>query len=364
MLFHVPDSAYAAELRFISDLQDALLSGLATTAEKPDDILNWISSLPNWRQLPPAWMSDNFARSDSYWGTRLITLFGAKQTERQEWLALTQGHRRFVELYAQTPNHRLDGQEWKSDNLELLKQVLVRFYDRDIPIPQPTADDAYAHTWLKFPDIRADFARKVSLCPYTGESLKISGLQLDHFLPKSRFPALSCEPENLVPCVGAGNRTGQKGETPPIDLAAANQAENWFHPRFRPALQKGKADRIRLEVRFPSTAIPSVHLVPTGDGTSEQIQNLEKLFHLSRDWTFGLSSRIEDWNGDIIGKWREQHRPPTREAVIEVISEIVRDKVRRRDREPDAFLDAAVLEGIASDPAQVADLVRRTQEPH
>jgi hypothetical protein len=361
MLFHVPDSAYAAELRFVSDLQDSLLSGLATADPKPADLAAWVAGLSKWSELPIDWIHDNFGRSNSIWGTRLSQLLDAQPAERQSWLVLAQSHRRFSELYRVTPTHRVDGSEWRLGNLKLLGEVLIHFYDRDIPIPAGTSVGSTAHTWLRFPDIRTDFAKKVSVCPYTGESLNISGLQLDHFLPKSRFPALSCDPENLVPCVGAGNRVGQKGEIPPITLDAANQAVNWLHPRIRPGLQKSLPDRICLKLKFPRIGQPTISLAPTGTGTQSQVDSLESLFHLSRDWTFGLPSRLEGWNEEITTKWAERARPATAAGILEVISEISAQKQRRRFIEPDAFLDAAVLEAITADPDQIADLVRRVK---
>lgn len=362
MLFHVPDSAYATELRFVSDLQDSLLAGLEAVSAKPTDLAAWVSGLPKWDSLPAAWIKANFSRANSYWGARISNLLDAPKVERQTWRTLAQGHRRFPELYIATAQtHRLDGREWNQGNLDLLREVLIGFYDTDIPIPTPTPSDPTAHRWLKFTDVRMDFSKKISVCPYTGESLKISGIQLDHFLPKSLFPILSCDPDNLVPCVGAGNRVGQKGETPPITLGATHQGADWFHPRVRPGLQNGRPDRVCLEINFPPTGQASLCLVAIGDGTRAQIENLEKLFHLSHDWTFGLPSRLEEWNKEIIEQWRDQQLPPTTGAIITVIKGAIKPKQRRRFIEPDAFIDAAVLEGISSDPAQVADLVRRAK---
>lgn len=48
-------------------------------------------------------------------------------------------------------------------------------------------------------------------------------------------------------------------------------------------------------------------------------------------------------------------------AIGTVIQAIKASKQRRRFIEPDAFLDAAVLEGALHDPAQVTDLVRRAR---
>jgi len=363
MLFHVPDSAYAAELRFVSDLQDSLLSGLATADPRPADLAAWVAGLSKWSELPVDWIHDNFGRSNSTWGTRLSQLLDAQPAERQSWLALTQSHRRFSELYHATPTHRVDCPEWKLDNLKLLGEVLIHFYDKNIPIPAATPIDPSAHTWLRFPDVRADFAQKLKICPYTGESLKINGLQLDHFLPKSRFPVLSCDPENLVPCVNAANRVGQKGDVPPISLNAAHQAIDWLHPRIRPGLQKAQPDRIYLKVNFPKIGQPSVCLAPSGAGTQGQVDSLETLFHLSRDWTIGLQTRLELWNNEILAQWQDQQCPPSAEAILSVIDLAIRSKQRLRFDLPDAFLDAALLEAIKADQAQIAELVRMAKSP-
>jgi uncharacterized protein (TIGR02646 family) len=71
------------------------------------------------------------------------------------------------------------------------------------------------------------------VCPFCDGDM--NGPQVDHWMPKSKYPALSCHPKNLVPVCHRCNSRECKGEKVPLDTASSHPFDDWFHPYERAA---------------------------------------------------------------------------------------------------------------------------------
>lgn len=65
----------------------------------------------------------------------------------------------------------------------------------------------------------------IDVCPFCGNAMGTSGFQLDHFMPKSRYPVFAVSPINLVPCCSACNRAK-------YEYVPENESSQIIHPYY------------------------------------------------------------------------------------------------------------------------------------
>lgn len=129
--------------------------------------------------------------------------------------------------------------------------------------------------------------------------------EVDHFLPKSKYPFLSLHPFNLLPICSTCNGRSRKGQQIPLDIATDKQVLNWFHPYLRAA--EGTYT-VGFEQRDNK-------LTPVLCGKDAQTQirliNLDKLIGLQERWRQELIHRVRSTLKRI-----EQHRRRLRQHKL------------------------------------------------
>ena len=113
---------------------------------------------------------------------------------------------------------------------------------------------------------------------------------VDHFLPKSKYPVLAVHPLNLVPLCKTCNQDykGERDSISDIDVAVSDvtSLEHIFHPYLRPA-----CDEVDVTVSWcAAEAKPKLAVTPRDDSVVgwARVHSLE--------YTLALESR---WNGDL-----------------------------------------------------------------
>ncbi len=176
------------------------------------------------------------------------------------------------------------------------------------------------------------------VCPYC--DCDISAPVLDHYLPKSRFPLLSCSPWNLVPVCEACNKKGTgKGDKLPITEGTPNSMATWLHPFFRPASPNVT---IRLS-GSPRDSIPRLHS-PDPD---EQV-GLDNHFDLVQTQTGMLTDR---WTKRVASYYEKLVRDVRRErSTNHNLDDIVRVQLAAhledRGKVALAIIRAAVCQAV------------------
>lgn len=95
---------------------------------------------------------------------------------------------------------------------------------------------------------------------------------IDHFLPRSSYPALSVHPVNLLPICSICNEKIKKNKDPLSDVHPRTLSET-FHSYIRPA-----RDVVRLQIGSPWT------LVDSGVCTKNQLLLFQDIFDLPGRW--------------------------------------------------------------------------------
>lgn len=106
----------------------------------------------------------------------------------------------------------------------------------------------------------------------------MNGPEVDHWLPKSKYSALSCHPKNLMPVCHRCNSRECKGEKSPITLANLHPFDDWFHPYERTA-------HAHFSVKVTGA---QVSLVNTDPDQQTRLNNLDSLLNLTGQMVSGI----------------------------------------------------------------------------
>lgn len=118
----------------------------------------------------------------------------------------------------------------EADLVSSLRILFEAFYE--IALRDGLPRDVWGNTGKSFD--RARFVEMFKeenygrVCPLCDGDM--NGPEVDHWLPKSKYPALSCHPKNLVPVCNRCNSRACKGEQFPLDIGDPRPFDNWFHP--------------------------------------------------------------------------------------------------------------------------------------
>lgn len=120
------------------------------------------------------------------------------------------------------------------------------------------------------------------------DDLSVTG-EVDHYLPKAKYPALIFQPENLTVICSECNGTVMKGTLNPLRNTDLTEI---FLPYFREAEKEteifiaGDGGERRMEMK-PKSSITSMSKV------QKRIENLDKLFHLHERWSKRMNNYIK-----------------------------------------------------------------------
>ena len=115
-------------------------------------------------------------------------------------------------------------------------------------------------------------------CAVCDASLSAGGRTIEHFFPKSRYPALSIHPENLLPLCKTCNNDVKKEKDP----LANNLITAIFLPYHRYIRSEGRLD---FQDDGQGGYVVSLEPANTNPTTKDRIRNFDSLFELSRRWS-------------------------------------------------------------------------------
>ena len=167
---------------------------------------------------------------------------------------------------------------------------------------------------------------------------------------------LSCHPDNLIPCSTDANSGGHKGTHPPLDVANADQAGAWFHPRRRSA-----QNTYRLDFPPGPAPQPRVQFVALEPHNQPRLDNMERLFGLSAFWGGFLDDEVQGVASDVNGLLAFDNQPPTESNVQLRVLQIANQARNKIGRDPLAIVKSSFYEHIAQTPNLLTQIVRICQ---
>jgi hypothetical protein len=171
------------------------------------------------------------------------------------------------------------------------------------------------------------------VCPFCDGDM--NGPQVDHWLPKSKYPALSCHPKNLVPICYRCNAL-EKGGKIPLDIANPRPFDNWFHPYERAA-----------HGNF-TIVVDGAHVSLTNSDLVQQnrLNNFDQLIKLTQRWWEEYRSQKNNYLSQLRGRIRKGRSKPTAEDVLETVQSWLEDIAAERTLMPHSIMRRVVLERV------------------
>jgi hypothetical protein len=354
MLHPVPDSTQRRRLLRVVALQRRLIRRLCALEQGAQVDLPWLEVA--WRELPADWVRRFWENDKGRRANWIRTLAGASATEKARLMAICHEQLRFRLLWEQGGALTLEKVEWSkkaSTVLDAANGLLKSFY-----APLFYDDEGYrlrggALAKSAFVAGIEPAARKV--CPYCDNFLQTT--ELDHFLPKDDFPFLSCHPDNLIPSCHDSNRGGHKGTIAPLDWDAADQAADWFHPRWRSA-----DGRVQVEIAVTTTSLLSARLIALDVADSARVARLDGMFRLSEFWSSQIEDELQLIGSQVGDALQYDGVDPDEQAVAAKLKTLAEQKRREIGRRGLAICHSALYRFAADTPSVVADILRQCRD--
>lgn len=347
MLYQIPETTERAHLMTVVELQRLLMEALCGLAQ--GSIVNeaWLQGV--WPAVPAAWIRRFWQNDTGNRANWLTTIAAATLADKQTIRDMIAEQLRFPELYHNPPTIRLTKHDWKPQVFAAVNKLLKSFYDplfyKNEGFHNPAGGTFHKDLFI------AGFTPRVRICPYTDNF--IQDTKLDHFLPKDQFPMLSCHPDNLIPCSTDSNSGSHKGTGVPLDMSEADQADVWFHPRWRSAFGT-------YRLTFPAGTAPQPRInFEAIDGHSQlRLDNMARMFGLSDFWGGFLDDEVQSVASDVQGLLQHEGAPPSEANVRERVLLLARQQQNRIGKDGLATVKSFFYEHIAYTPVLLAQVIR------
>jgi hypothetical protein len=169
------------------------------------------------------------------------------------------------------------------------------------------------------------------LCPFCDGDM--NGPQVDHWLPKSKYPALSCHPKNCVPVCHRCNSRECKGEQCPITSENHRPFDDWFHPYERPA-------HANFSVKVNDAQVSLVNADPD---QQKRLNNLDDLLKLAPRWAEEYRLQASNYLKQLADKVRRKRIMPTSNEVLDAINEWLAEIEAEGTKMPYSIIRRTVL---------------------
>ncbi len=265
MLHPVPDSTKRRRLLRVVALQRRLILRLCGLTAGAAVDRSWLEGV--WHELPPEWIERFWSLDKGKRAEWIKTLAAASPLDKQRLADICREELRFKVLWQSgggVTMHKVDWAQKTSKTFSAANSLLKSFY-----APLLYDGEGYrlgSETLAKSHYLAGITPAARKVCPYCDNFLQKT--ELDHFLPKDEFPFLSCHPDNLIPSCPDSNSGSHKGIGVPLDWDAADQAANWFHPRWRSA-----AGCVCVEIQVTPDRQLSARLLPRATADTERVTN-------------------------------------------------------------------------------------------
>ena len=347
MLHEVPNSRLRRRLLRVVVMQHRLLEALCALPAGSVVTEAWLQAV--WPRVPGAWIGRFWVNDKGNRAGWIGTIAGASVDEKNAIRDMMSEQLRFLELYDAPPTVRLTMHDWGQPTFDAVNKLLKSFY-----APLFYADEGFPDaggTLFHKDHLIAGFSPRVKICPYTDNV--IQDTKLDHFLPKDKFPMLSCHPDNLIPCSTDSNSGSHKGTEVPLDANAIDQAGAWFHPRRRPAIKK-----YRLSFTSGPTPQPRVNFVAHNAEDQPRLDNMARMFGLYEFWGGILDDEVQSVASDVWGLLQADGKPATEANVKDFVLRRARQEQGRIGRDGLAIAKSFFYEHIAQTPNLLAQVIR------
>ena len=169
---------------------------------------------------------------------------------------------------------------------------------------------------------------------------------IDHYFPKSEYPALMIHPKNLVPTCSDCNGPSAKHTKNPIhdDDIDKHQLLTVFIPYLRQA-----ADEVRYSINEDSRK-RVVEILPgrqADDYTEKRIQNLERLYNLSEIWSVHLETSYESLAAECKNKRLSNERIPKCIELRNILNNLINDYVLKNKIDMNSFVDSVFYKWLS-----------------
>jgi hypothetical protein len=324
-------------LEWVVQLQRDLLAKLCEPATKAAIVTpQWVAAI---RPDCAAWL-EKFARR-SHKRTSLLsamqTIASVSQSQKYGILRHFVNSQAFAESFdatVQSPTEFSPVQSLELDGIiSCLSTLLEAFYE--IALREGLPIDAQGNTGRSFD--RSQFVTIFEeenygrVCPLCDGDM--NGPEVDHWLPKSVYPALSCHPKNLVPVCHRCNSRECKGEQCPTTAAKHCPFDDWFHPYERPA-------HTHFSVKLTGAQVSLVNADPD---QQTRLNNLDGLLKLTPRWTEEYRLQATNYLKQLADKVRRKRIKPTSLEVLETVNEWLAEIEAEGTRMPHSIIRRTVL---------------------
>ena len=309
MLHKVPDSKYRRPMLRLVVLQRRLALALcelpANTTKSDADWVTWLTT-DVWPAIDTTWIG-RFWNNDRGRRKQLIrTVAAAADAAKSDLLDTMRQQHAVKNLYMAgngSTINKTDKDYWNhSPAHKAMRSLMVHFYHiclvgRD-GCPESRTGNRLGPLGL---DIRQE--RCNSVCPYV--DLEYLHAELDHFLPKNQFPFLSVHPDNLIACCHDANVSRVKGTKVGMDWNSPRPAEDYFHPRWRSAVDGVGSHATMLfsiDLLEQRNRIAGIQLVAANAADGPRIANMDEMFHHAEHWGRTVDSDLQDIQ-DAVVEW-------------------------------------------------------------
>jgi hypothetical protein len=230
MLHPIKVPSCSPALEWVVQLQRDILAKLCDPATKADLVTpEWVAAI---RPDCSDWLKIFAQRTHNKCGLLLAmrTLARASRTQKRTILRYFENNQALTEAFRSTgrvpPTVSHLNSLGQGEIVSHLRILLEAFYE--IALRDGLPIDAQGRMGQKFD--RSQFVKTFKeenfdrVCPFCDGDL--NGPEVDHWLPKSKYPALSCHPKNLVPVCHRCNARECKGEKVPLDSTGQRPFEN------------------------------------------------------------------------------------------------------------------------------------------
>jgi len=354
MLHQIDNSKLRSALLKIVEMQRRLVIALCEPATAAADVCpRWLDDV--WRGIDtgigPDFVSGFCGHQNGPRYNAMRAMADAAAADKLHMRTVLESQLEFACLYDDRPAHRLLPLDGTREPFTSMRRLMEDFYDEWLQ-NKPERGYPFVSGAMRLTDLSESF-RPLPVCPYCDGTMRT--LQIDHVLPKSLYPCLSCHPDNLAPVCGDCNSVHVKGNKAPLTPTVAEVVNEWFHPYLR-------SGHKLLQAKPEKRSDRTLTLTLTAE-TPDNHQRAQKLDGLLRLTSF--------WGADLEGDIRSlpMRAKPLRECTSVTASDVrsychnqARINVDFRGKDHLSIYHEGLHRFVAEDEDLIADIVLQYEE--
>ncbi len=357
MLHPVPDSSLRRRLMRIVVIQRKLVRALCALPAGSTVDQAWLTQQA-WPHVDADWVRRFWENQKGRRQAWLNAIAATDAATKQDLLRIMEEQHRFRGLYDDPPTQQMqhtDRAFWNANPVrQAMRDLMLDFYEPWLGqnLGYPAAVHGGAESLTRPAVVRAPVLR---VCPYCDNGLQCA--ELDHFLPKSAFPFLSVHPDNLIPACHDSNRGDHKGDDPPLDWRQADQAADWFHPRWRSA-----RDRFRLRFGEQPDHSLMVGFEAVDPAERQRVVNLDAMFRLAEFWGRAIGDDVQQVQKEVADSLRFSSQTGTADNARNQLRQLQHQHAQRVGDRPLHIYYTALYEFVLNTESLITDILTQYHE--